>query len=124
MSFFIEPLLAAHDHSQFEITCYAEVANPDAVTERFKRHADRWRSTVGLCDAAMADLIRADGIDILVDLAGHTAGNRLLVFARKPAPVQVAHMVGVGHDDGHLGAMDAFLADEALRAAGRRAPLL
>jgi len=117
VSFFIEPLIAAHDKRQFEITCYSEVSNPDAVTERFKRHADRWRSTVGMGDAALADLIRADGIDILVDLTGHTAGNRLLTFARKPAPVQVTQMVGSGTTTG-LSAMDAFLADEALVPPG------
>ncbi len=113
----MEPLIAAHDRSKFEITCYSEVSNPDAVTERFKRHADRWRSTVGMSDAAVADLIRSDGIDILVDLTGHTAGNRLLAFARKPAPVQVAQMVGSGTTTG-LSAIDAFLADDALVPLG------
>ncbi|HKZ96930.1 MAG TPA: tetratricopeptide repeat protein, partial [Hyphomicrobiaceae bacterium] len=116
-SFFIEPLIGAHDRSKFEITCYADVANPDFVTERFKRLADRWRSTVGLADQQVADLIRADGIDVLIDLAGHTAGNRLLVFARKSAPVQVAHMVGSGTTTG-LDAIDVFLADAALVPEG------
>ena len=116
-SFFMEPMLAAHDHAKFEVVCYGEVANPDATTARFKRIADRWQSTVGLSDAAVADLVRSDGIDILVDLAGHTAGNRLLVFARKPAPVQVAHMVGSGMTTG-IGAIDAFLADGELVPEG------
>ena len=83
------PLLAAHDHGPWEIFCYAQVERPDAMTEKFRAVADHWRSTVGLSDERMAGLIRQDQIDILVDLAGHTAGNRLLVFARKPAPVQV-----------------------------------
>ena len=83
------PLLASHDHEKFEIFCYAEVQKPDAMTDRFRAHADQWRSTVGLSDEQMASLIRQDRIDILVDLAGHTAGNRLLVFARGPAPIQV-----------------------------------
>jgi predicted O-linked N-acetylglucosamine transferase (SPINDLY family) len=117
VSFFMEPLIAAHDRSQFEITCYSEVSNPDAVTEQFKQHADHWRSTVGMSDAALADRIRDDGIDILVDLTGHTAGNRLLTFARKPAPVQVTQMVGSGTTTG-LSAIDAFLADEALVPPG------
>ncbi|WBT38303.1 O-linked N-acetylglucosamine transferase, SPINDLY family protein [Hyphomicrobium sp. DMF-1] len=117
VSFFIESLLASHDQSRYEVTCYAEVANPDAVTERFKRHATRWRSTVGLSDADLAELIRNDGIDILVDLAGHTSGNRLLTFARKPAPIQVAHMVGSGTTTG-LTAIDAFLINEALLPMG------
>jgi predicted O-linked N-acetylglucosamine transferase (SPINDLY family) len=59
------------------------------MTERFRAQADQWRSTVGLSDKQMAQLIHQDQIDILIDLAGHTAGNRLLVFAQKPAPVQI-----------------------------------
>ena len=59
------------------------------MTERLRTHADEWRSLVGLSDEQTAELIRQDRIDILIDLAGHTANNRLLVFARKPAPVQV-----------------------------------
>jgi predicted O-linked N-acetylglucosamine transferase (SPINDLY family) len=113
VSFFIESLIASHDKSRYEVTCYAEVPNPDSVTDRFRSHAARWRSTVGLSDADLADLIRRDGIDVLVDLSGHTSGNRLLTFARKPAPVQVAHMVGSGTTTG-LSAMDGFLINEAL----------
>jgi predicted O-linked N-acetylglucosamine transferase (SPINDLY family) len=110
---FAEPLLAAHDRDAVELFCYGEVAVPDEVTERFRTLADHWRSTVGLSDAAMADMIREDRIDVLVDLAGHTAGSRLLVFARKPAPVQVAYLLGHGYTTG-LSAMDAFLADAFL----------
>jgi predicted O-linked N-acetylglucosamine transferase (SPINDLY family) len=84
------PLLACHDRERFELFCYAQVPKPDAMTERFRAQADQWRGTVGLSDEQMAGLIRQDRIDILVDLAGHTAGGRLLVFARKPAPVQIA----------------------------------
>jgi predicted O-linked N-acetylglucosamine transferase (SPINDLY family) len=112
-TFFFEPLLAAHDQRAVELFCYAEVAAPDAVTGRLHDLADHWRSTVGLSDAAMADMIREDRIDVLVDLAGHTAGNRLLVFARKPAPVQVAYLLGHGYSSG-LSAMDGFLADAFL----------
>ncbi len=86
---FAEPLLTAHDRSAVRILCYAQVANPDKWTETFQGLADDWRSTIGLGDDAVADRIRQDGVDILVDLAGHTANNRLLVFARRPAPVQV-----------------------------------
>jgi protein O-GlcNAc transferase len=89
---FLEPLFAHHDPRQVEIYCYAEVAAGDAVTRRFQDRAHGWRSTVGLSDATLAEQVRADGIDILVDLAGHTARNRLLVFAYKPAPVQISYL--------------------------------
>ena len=82
------PLFRQHDHGQMEIFCYANVVRPDARTDELRRCADVWRSIVGLADSQAADLIRQDKIDILVDLALHTAGNRLAVFARKPAPVQ------------------------------------
>jgi predicted O-linked N-acetylglucosamine transferase (SPINDLY family) len=113
VALFAEPLLAAHDHGDIELFCYAEVASGDATTERFRAMADHWRSTVGMTDAAVAELIRRDRIDVLVDLAGHTAGNRLLAFARKPAPVQIEFMLGHGYTSG-LSAMDAFLADPVL----------
>jgi protein O-GlcNAc transferase len=71
------------------VFCYAEVRAPDARTERFKGYADHWVSTVGMPDEAVAECIRRDGIDVLMDVAGHTANNRLPVFARKPAPVQM-----------------------------------
>ena len=89
MAFFFEPLLKEHDRQAVEVFCYAEVKRPDMVTTSLQRLADHWLVTVGLSDDELAERIRADGIDILVDLAGHTANNRLRVFARKPAPVQV-----------------------------------
>ncbi len=87
--FFLDPLLRSHDRSQFEIFCYAQVARPDELTSRFQSICANWRSTVGLTDAQVADQVRRDGIDILVDLKLHTDNNRLPIFARKPAPVQV-----------------------------------
>ncbi len=117
VALFAEPLLAVHDRASFELYCYAEVPAPDAVTERFRALTDHWCCTVGLSDAEQADRIRGDRIDILVDMAGHTAGNRLLVFARKPAPVQVTYLIGHGYSSG-LSAMDAFMADAALAPAG------
>jgi protein O-GlcNAc transferase len=86
---FLEPLLQSHDRRAIEVFCYAEVSWPDVATRRFEQLADHWTKTVGVSDEALAERIRSDGIDILVDLAGHTAKNRLPVFARKPAPVQV-----------------------------------
>jgi predicted O-linked N-acetylglucosamine transferase (SPINDLY family) len=85
---FLLPLFGNHDSKRVEIFCYAEVARPDEISERFKK-LGQWRPTVGLSDEAVAKQIREDQIDILVDLKIHTAGNRLLVFARKPAPVQI-----------------------------------
>ena len=83
------PLFREHDHQRFEILCYADVACPDELTGRFRSYADAWCDTAGLTDEKLAQRIRDDRIDILVDLTLHMARNRLLVFARKPAPVQV-----------------------------------
>ena len=108
-SYFFEPLTRAHDRRSFEVFCYAEVAEPDDKTARFLGLADGWRSTVGMTDAAVAERVREDDIDILVDLAGHTAKNRLLVFAERPAPVQVTWL-GYPNTTG-LSAMDYRLTD-------------
>ncbi len=86
---FIEPLLTAHDPTQVALLCYSETRRPDSLTARLKSIAEGWCETAALCDDALAARIRADGIDILVDLAGHSAFNRLPVFAHKPAPLQV-----------------------------------
>ena len=83
------PLFRAHDRQRFEICCYADVHCRDEITARFQGYADTWNDTTGLTDVQLAARIREDGIDILVDLTLHLAHNRLLVFARKPAPVQV-----------------------------------
>jgi predicted O-linked N-acetylglucosamine transferase (SPINDLY family) len=113
VALFAEPLLSALDRDAVELFCYAEVPVEDATTARFRRLADHWRPTVGLGDEELAALILEDRIDVLVDMAGHSAGNRLLVFARRPAPVQIAYLLGHGYTSG-LSAMDAFLADDAL----------
>ena len=92
VAFFIEPILARHDRSKIESICYSGVINPDATTERLRHMAGQWRDIGNLTDEQMTEAIRQDGIDILVDLAGHTPGNRLKVFARKPAPIQVTYL--------------------------------
>ncbi len=89
VAYFIEPVLSAHNKSEFEIFCYSDVTAPDLVTGRIRCLADHWREIARLADEHIAEVIRNDAIDILVDLTGHTERNRLLVFARKPAPVQV-----------------------------------
>ncbi|MGB5986179.1 MAG: tetratricopeptide repeat protein [Desulfobacterales bacterium] len=90
VSYFFHPLLEAHDRRKFEIYCYAEVRHPDEITQRIRQSCDKWRSTVGHPDQIAAEQIHRDQIDILVDLAGHTADNRLGIFVRKPAPIQVS----------------------------------
>ena len=92
VGFFIEPLLAAHDRERVAVHCYSETQRPDAVTARLKALADGWCETACLDDQRLAAQIQADGIDILVDLAGHSAFNRLPAFALKPAPVQVTYL--------------------------------
>lgn len=87
VAYFVEPLLAHHDRNALETFCYAEMGLPDETTERLKAMASQWRMTGGLDDAAFRRQVREDGIDILIDLAGHTIGNRLSAFAVKPAPV-------------------------------------
>jgi predicted O-linked N-acetylglucosamine transferase (SPINDLY family) len=95
-SFFTAPLLSAHDHQNFEIFCYADVTCPDRITARLRSCADVWQNISGLTDERVAQLVRQDKIDILVDLTMHMARNRLLVFARKPAPVQVCWLAYQG----------------------------
>jgi protein O-GlcNAc transferase len=96
VAFFFESLLQHHDAERYEITCYASHNEPDATTKRLQMLAHRWRDVANLDDAALCRLIAADGIDILVDLNGHTSGNRLTVFARRAAPVQVTF---IGYPD-------------------------
>jgi predicted O-linked N-acetylglucosamine transferase (SPINDLY family) len=125
---FALPLLEQHDRERFEIICYSGVTSSDSVTERFRGLAGKWRDTVGLSDARLDEMIREDGVDILVDLAMHTAGNRLLTFARQPAPVQVTWLaypgstglpsIGYRLTDAHMdppGEKQAWSAEEAVR---------
>lgn len=110
VAYFFEPLLANHNPENVETYCYAEVASPDSVTERLRSSSSHWLNTCGMNDRELADRIRADSIDILVDLAGHTANNRLLAFALKPAPLQISYL-GYPNTTG-LAAMDYRLTDE------------
>ncbi|MBN2138834.1 MAG: tetratricopeptide repeat protein [Sedimentisphaerales bacterium] len=89
VAYFFEPLLDGHDRREVEIYCYGNVEFRDQVTERLARKCDQYRDIRNLDDKAVAELIEQDGIDILVDLAGHVGDNNLLVMARRPAPVQV-----------------------------------
>jgi predicted O-linked N-acetylglucosamine transferase (SPINDLY family) len=89
---FVLPLLEHHDRRQVEIHGYSDATRADAMTARIRARCDRWRDTGNLSEAELADTVRSDGIDILVDLAAHSGHNRLLTFARKPAPVQVSYL--------------------------------
>jgi len=90
--FFFEPLLVNHDRSVIEPFCYSAVSIPDAVTARLQSMTSEWRSLIGMTGTQVAEMIRADDIDILIDLAGHTGNNALKVFTHKPAPVQATYL--------------------------------
>ncbi|HKA45683.1 MAG TPA: FkbM family methyltransferase [Burkholderiales bacterium] len=89
MTFFFESFVEHHDRERLEVVLYADVDQPDAYSARLQGYGASWRTTVGLDDEGLARLVRRDAVDILVDLSGHTPRNRLLAFARRPAPVQV-----------------------------------
>ena len=107
---FLTPILKHHDRSQFDIYGYAEVQCPDQITVEYSKQCDGWRSTVGLHGNQIQQAIEKDQIDILIDLTGHTAGNRLDIFALKSAPVQVS-MIGYLNTTG-LPEMDYCISDE------------
>jgi predicted O-linked N-acetylglucosamine transferase (SPINDLY family) len=109
VALFLLPLLAHHDRANYRAHCYATRAGADDTTARVRAAADGWRDISALSDDEAAQAIRDDGIDVLVDLAGHTGWNRLLLFARRPAPVQ-ASWLGYLNTTG-MHAMDARLTD-------------
>ncbi|HAF44193.1 MAG TPA: hypothetical protein DCK83_04420 [Gallionellaceae bacterium] len=114
---YIEPILSGLDgHPQLELYAYSNHIIDDDTSKRLRGHFAHWQSVVALSDAELAEQIRTDGIDILIDLSGHTARNRLLTFARKPAPVQ-ASWIGYPCTTG-LRAMDYYLTDRGLVPSG------
>lgn len=115
-SLFTIPLLAAHDRGNFEIVCYSSVERPDETTREIAGLACVWREVRALDDAALAAAVRADGIDILVDLTMHMANGRPLLFARKPAPIQVAWLAYPGTTG--LDAIDYRYSDPRLDPPG------
>lgn len=108
-AYFFESTVASHDPSKVQIFGYSDVVRGDDHTERIKRHCSYWRDCAQLDDTRLAALIQEDKIDILVDLSGHTRGNRLAVFARKPAPVQITWN-GYANTTG-MSAMDYRISD-------------
>lgn len=113
---FLVGLLESIDRDAFWCACYSDRLRPDELTERFVAAADLWRAVRRLTDAELAEQIRADQIDLLFDLAGHTSGNRLLCFARKPAPIQLTWAGYVGTTG--LAAIDYLMADPYQVAPG------
>jgi protein O-GlcNAc transferase len=92
VAYFIESILASHDRKEYEPVVFSDVGRPDPITRRLRQIGLEWHDTFMLGDAAMADLIAKRQIDVLVDLGGHTAHNRLMVFARRPAPIQASYL--------------------------------
>jgi len=126
VNYFFEPVLAHHDRRRFHICCYSDVESPDTVTVRLKGLADQWRDTVGWSDHRLDQQVRADRVDILVDLGGHTEKNRLMLFARKPAPLQISWLgypntTGLAAMDHRI--VDGFTAPEGEAFPGREVPL-
>jgi protein O-GlcNAc transferase len=110
------PALQFHNRDEFEIHCYSDVKSPDSLTRRMQTWSDVWQNVVTLNDEQLTEMIRQDQIDILVDLTLHMAGNRMLVFARKPAPVQVTWLGYPGTTG--LTTMDYRLSDPYLDPPG------
>jgi len=106
---FLLPVLINHQHEAVDIYCYSNNPNDDGTTTLIRRYANHWQSIRTLSDEQAAEMIRRDGIDILVDLSGHTADNRLLVFAHKPAPIQISWL-GYFNTTG-LNTIDYFISD-------------
>jgi len=89
VAYFIESVLREHNREGFEVFCYSDVVNRDSVTQRIQECSDQWHIIVGISDDVVTELIHKDQIDILIDLTGHTGSNRMLLFARRPAPIQI-----------------------------------
>ncbi len=113
------PVVEGLDRENFEVTCYYTYTKVDAWTEKFRAAADRWHEVAAWDDERLAAQIRADGIDILVECAGHMAGNRLLALARKPAPIQIAHQLYPNTTG--LSTIDYRLMDDHIAPAGAEA---
>ena len=118
---FFEPILRHHDRREFSIHLYAEIPKIDTVSERFRALAQGWHRTGLVPTDQVVDLIVRDGIDILVDLAGHTAHNRLDVFLHRPAPVQVTYL-GYSNTTG-LDSIDYRISDAVLDPVEEALPM-
>lgn len=109
VAYFLKPILAHHDRDRFEVFCYSEVEGADTTTEWFKEQADHWREIRGLSAEQAAAAVAKDHLHLLIDLAGHTPGNRLELFCQRPAPVQATYL-GYPNTTG-LGCIDYRISD-------------
>ena len=116
VGYFLEPVIEAHDRVAYEVYCYSNDPRSDALTDRLRALSDRWRDVWSLSDAELCELVRRDGIDILVDLSWHLGAHRLLAFARRPAPVQVTWLAAINTTG--MRAMDYLVGDQHLCPPG------
>jgi len=117
LSRFIEPIFINHDKEKFEVYAFARISEHDYMTSSIKSHCDGWINTNNLSPENLAQKIYDLGIDILIDLAGHTRSNQLEMFMHKPAPVSLSWWIGFGYTTG-LSSIDYFLADPTLVPKG------
>ncbi len=110
IAYFIKAILAHHNHQHFELFCYYNHPDSDDFTQEIQTYADHWINCYSLSDQDLVQHLRDQRIDLLIDLAGHGAGNRSLIFAQKPAPLQIAYL-GYSNTTG-LTAMDSRITDE------------
>ena len=109
---FMQPVLAHHDREAFEVFCYSDVAAPDAMSQALEQSCEHWIPAANLSDEALAERVRQDRIDVLIDLSLHMGHNRLAVFARRPAPVQATYLAYAGTSG--MSAMDWRISDPHL----------
>jgi len=120
VAYFFIPLLASHNRDQFQVICYYNAGRTDSMSATIRDSADAWREIAQLDDKVVADMIRDDGIDILFELAGHTIGNRLTLFALRPAPVQIGWPGYPGSRC--IEALDYWITDEIADPPGEPIP--
>jgi len=119
VGYFVETVLAALSGAataRVEVLVYANQREDDAVSQRLRPCCSHWHTVIDLDDAALANRIRSDKVDVLIDLSGHTLNNRLPVLAWKPAPVQVSWLGYCGSTG--LSSVDAFIADPWIAPEG------
>jgi predicted O-linked N-acetylglucosamine transferase (SPINDLY family) len=110
MAFYVETLIKHYNRNKFEVVCYNDTHTPDNITEYFSKLPERWYNTADMCDEELIKLIKKNKIEILIDLAGRSLGNRLTVFSQKPAPIQMTY-VGFKNTTG-LKAIDYKITDK------------